>query len=97
MQEDFRPWTWKVPEGVSPVDNDKLRQDGHDKISGQAVFTRDVELPGMLYAKILTSPFAHARIVRMDTSKAEVFFGGMKLKSPKESIKEIVKIRASRL
>jgi nucleoside-diphosphate-sugar epimerase len=36
-------------------------------------------------------------LIQVDTSKAEVFFGGMKLKSPKESIKEIVKIRASRL
>ena len=36
-------------------------------------------------------------LIQVDTSKAEAFFGGMKLKSPKESIKEIVKIRAQRL
>ncbi|MBN2318234.1 MAG: molybdopterin-dependent oxidoreductase [Acidobacteria bacterium] len=75
MPDEFKPWTWKAPEGVVPVDNSKLRQDAHDKLSGQAVFTRDVDLPGMLYAKILTSPYSHAGIKRMDTSKAERFVG----------------------
>ena len=75
MPDEFRPWTWKAPEGVNPVDNTKSRQDAHDKLSGQAVFTRDVDLPGMLVAKILTSPYAHARIVGMDTSKAEALPG----------------------
>jgi CO/xanthine dehydrogenase Mo-binding subunit len=75
MQQDFRPWTWRVPEGVTPVDTPMSRQDAHDKVSGQAVFTRDVQLPGMLYAKILTSPHAHARIVSMNTSKAEAITG----------------------
>ena len=50
-------------------------QDAHDKLSGQAVFTRDLDFPGMLYAKILTSPYAHAKIVSMDTSKAEALTG----------------------
>jgi CO/xanthine dehydrogenase Mo-binding subunit len=75
MPEDFRPWTWKPPEGVSPVDYSASRQDAHDKLSGQAVFTRDLDFPGMLYAKILTSPYAHAKIVSMDTSKAEALVG----------------------
>jgi CO/xanthine dehydrogenase Mo-binding subunit len=75
MPEDFKPWTWKPPEGVSPVDYPASRQDAHDKLSGQAVFTRDVHLPGMLYAKILTSPYAHAKIVGMDTRKAERLVG----------------------
>lgn len=47
------------------------RLDGYEKASGQALYTIDVALPGMLYAKFLTSPFAHARIVHMDTSRAE--------------------------
>ncbi len=75
MPHDSRPWTWKAPEGASPVDAGLSRQDGHDKVSGQAVFTRDVQLPGMLYAKILTSPYAHARIARMDTGRAEALTG----------------------
>jgi xanthine dehydrogenase molybdenum-binding subunit len=51
------------------------RQDAFERVSGQAVFTRDVNLPGMLYAKILLSPYAHARIKSIDTSKAEAFLG----------------------
>jgi len=75
MPEEYKPWMWKVPEGFSPVEQDRPRQDAHDKLSGQAVFTRDVDFPGMLFAKILTSPYAHARIVSMDTSKAEALTG----------------------
>jgi len=47
------------------------RKDGWDKISGQAVYTRDFALPGMLYAVYLTSPFANAQITAMDSSAAE--------------------------
>ena len=52
-----------------------LRKDGYDKVSGKAVFTRDVTLPGMLYAKYLTSPYANAKILSMDTSAAEAYPG----------------------
>jgi CO/xanthine dehydrogenase Mo-binding subunit len=75
MPEDYKPWMWKPPEGVAPVNSPSSRQDGHDKVSGQAVFTRDLDFPGMLYAKILISPYAHAKIVSMDTSKAEALTG----------------------
>jgi CO/xanthine dehydrogenase Mo-binding subunit len=75
MPEDFKPWTWKTPEGVGAIDYNVSRQDAHDKLSGQAIFTRDISFPGMLYAKILTSPYAHAKIVSMDTSKAEAMTG----------------------
>jgi CO/xanthine dehydrogenase Mo-binding subunit len=75
MPEDYKPWTWKPPENASPVDRGIPRQDAHDKLSGQAVFTRDIEFPGMLYAKILTSPYAHAKIVAMDTTKAGTLAG----------------------
>jgi xanthine dehydrogenase molybdenum-binding subunit len=51
------------------------RQDAYDKISGQAVYTRDIFLPGMLYAKILISPYAHARISSMDVSAAKALIG----------------------
>jgi CO/xanthine dehydrogenase Mo-binding subunit len=47
------------------------RQDGYARASGQAAYTRDISFPGMLYAKILTSPYAHAGIVGMDTSEAK--------------------------
>ena len=47
------------------------RRDGRAKVSGRALYVSDVKLAGMAYAKVLRSPYAHARIVSMDTSKAE--------------------------
>ena len=47
------------------------RPDAKAKVTGQAQFTDDIKFPGMLYGKILRSPVAHARIVRIDTSKAK--------------------------
>jgi len=44
---------------------------GVEKVTGAAKFTSDIYLPGMLIGKVLHSPHAHARIVNIDTSKAE--------------------------
>ena len=49
----------------------KLRSDGEEKVTGNAIYTVDVKLPGMAHGKILRSPYAHARITRIDASKAE--------------------------
>ncbi len=46
------------------------RLDGRDKVSGRSVFTDDLTLPGMLHGKVVRSPYARARIVNIDTSKA---------------------------
>ena len=51
------------------------RIDAPELASGRAVFTDDIRLPGMLYGKILTSPHAHARILSIDTSRAEALEG----------------------
>ncbi|NNE44215.1 MAG: hypothetical protein HKN12_08390, partial [Gemmatimonadetes bacterium] len=45
--------------------------DGASKVTGSAVYTDDIQLPGTLVGKILRSPHAHAKIVRLDTSRAE--------------------------
>ena len=47
------------------------RVDGPAKIRGWAQYTADVELPGMVYAKVLRSTYPHAKLVRVDASKAE--------------------------
>ncbi|MEE8177381.1 MAG: molybdopterin cofactor-binding domain-containing protein, partial [Acidobacteriota bacterium] len=47
------------------------RVDGPGKVSGNARYTYDVNLNGMLYGKILRSPHAHAKIKSIDTSEAE--------------------------
>ena len=41
------------------------------KLTGQARYTADLQLPGMLHARLLRSPYPHARILRIDTSRAE--------------------------
>src|SRR5271157_1629192 len=47
------------------------RVDAPAKVSGQAKYTYDVHRPGMLYGKVLRCPYAHAKIVSIDTSAAE--------------------------
>ncbi|HET9550010.1 MAG TPA: xanthine dehydrogenase family protein molybdopterin-binding subunit, partial [Candidatus Binatia bacterium] len=46
------------------------RVEGADKVSGQATYGADVHFPDTLWGKILRSPYPHARIVRIDTTKA---------------------------
>jgi len=47
------------------------RVDGSDKVSGNTVYTADVQLPGMLWGKCVRSPYAHARIVSINTEAAK--------------------------
>jgi CO/xanthine dehydrogenase Mo-binding subunit len=47
-----------------------IRHDGLDKVTGRAQFGADLLLPGMLYGKVLRSPYAHARIRRIDPKPA---------------------------
>ncbi len=49
--------------------------DGIAKVTGRATYTFDIKLPGMLYGKILRSPHPHAKILNIDTSKAEKLIG----------------------
>ncbi|MFN8533939.1 MAG: xanthine dehydrogenase family protein molybdopterin-binding subunit [Dehalococcoidia bacterium] len=46
------------------------RLDAQAKVTGETIYAADVQLPGMLHAKVLRSPYAHARIARIDTSAA---------------------------
>jgi len=46
-----------------------------DKVLGQAKYGDDIELPGMLYAKILRSPVPHAKILNIDVRKAQSLAG----------------------
>jgi CO/xanthine dehydrogenase Mo-binding subunit len=52
-----------------------IRHDGTDKVTGRALYGADVRLPGMLYGAVLRSPHAHARIVAIDTRRAETLPG----------------------
>lgn len=53
------------------VGKSMLRADGLAKVTGHARFAADVGLPGLLIGKILRSPYAHAKIVSIDTSEAK--------------------------
>ena len=56
--------------GTRPV-----RPDGIDKVTGRALYGADITLPGLLTGRVLRSPLAHARIVRVDTSAARALPG----------------------
>ncbi len=47
------------------------RIDSPDKATGKAIFIDDIQLPGTIYGQLLQSPYPHARILNIDTSKAE--------------------------
>ena len=48
-----------------------IRPDGVDKVTGRARYGADINMAGLLYGAILRSPHAHARILSIDTSRAE--------------------------
>ena len=52
-----------------------IRHDGADKVTGRAQYGADYTAAGLLHGFILRSPHAHARILRIDTSKASAFPG----------------------
>ncbi len=55
----------------SVVGKSTPRIDAFERVTGQAQYTGDIELPNMLHARVLRSPHPHAKIVSIDTSKAE--------------------------
>src|SRR6516162_8535895 len=55
---------------LNTVGHAQPRIDALERVTGKATYTNDIQLPGMLYARILRSPHAHARIRRIDVSKA---------------------------
>jgi len=65
----------KKSQAYKVVGRPETRLDGADKVTGKAVYTVDVKLSGMAHGKILRSPYAHARIKRVDARKAEALPG----------------------
>jgi CO/xanthine dehydrogenase Mo-binding subunit len=60
---------------VSAVGTSVRRVDGPAKVTGTAQYTADIRLAGMLQVRVLRSPYAHARIVSIDASRAAALPG----------------------
>ncbi len=75
----------RVKEDFAVVGKNWTRLDGADKVSGRSIFADDVRLPGMLYAKVVRSPHAYARILSIDTSAAEALAGVKAVITPEDA------------
>jgi len=64
-----------VSKTLKTVGHATPRIDALERVTGKAMYTRDVSLPDMLYGAILRSPHPHARIKSIDTSKAQAMPG----------------------
>lgn len=62
-------------EGYSVIGKRIPRVDAISKVTGDAKYTADLSLPGMLWCKILRSPYPHAKILNIDTSRAKRLLG----------------------
>jgi CO/xanthine dehydrogenase Mo-binding subunit len=60
---------------INPFESNEIRIEGHDKVSGRMKYTADIQRPNMLWAAFTTSPFAHARIRKIDTAAAKAVPG----------------------
>ena len=63
--------TTEKPQEFKVIGTRPIRPDGLDKVLGRAIYGADIKLPGLIWAAMLRSPHAHARIKKIDTSKAE--------------------------
>jgi 4-hydroxybenzoyl-CoA reductase alpha subunit len=62
-------------EELSFIGKNVPRKDGVEKATGKALYTVDMILPGILWGKILRSPYPHAKILHIDTTRAEKLLG----------------------
>src|SRR5207249_5302500 len=74
-------------ENFSVVGQRVQRIEGYDKVTGESKYIADIALPGMLIGKILRSPYPHARILRIDTSRAERLRGLRAVVTAEDSLK----------
>jgi putative selenate reductase molybdopterin-binding subunit len=62
-------------EATATIGKSEIKLDAAKLVQGKPAFTADWQLPGMLYAKVLASPYAHARIKSIDASLAKALKG----------------------
>ncbi|MEA2529742.1 MAG: xanthine dehydrogenase molybdenum-binding subunit [Thermomicrobiales bacterium] len=66
---------WGADAALAIVGRPPVRGEGTEKVTGRARYAYDMRLPGQLFARVLRSPLPHARIKRIDISKAEALPG----------------------
>lgn len=75
VMEGDEPPVWGPDANLRVVGKPTARVDGRERVTGAAVYSYDVQLPGMLTAVGLRSPHAHARVLRVETGRAEAMPG----------------------
>ena len=73
--EGEEPPVWKAGTPLRVVGKGQPRIDAPERVTGRAKYTYDMQLPGMLYARVLRSPHPHARIKHLDISRAATLPG----------------------
>jgi xanthine dehydrogenase YagR molybdenum-binding subunit len=73
--EEERVERWAADAPLSLVGRRTSRVDGVARVTGQAVYTQDVQLPGMLIGRFLRSPYPHGRVVEIDSRDAQALPG----------------------
>ena len=66
--EELKPWDTETE--LKIVGKSFAKIDGDERVTGRAIYTSDIQLPGMLHAKALRSPYPNARVKRIDATKA---------------------------
>src|SRR4249920_917188 len=74
-------------EKFSVVGQRVQRVEGFDKVTGESKFIADIQLPGTLIGRVLRSPYPHARIRHIDTSKAAKLRGVRAVVTAEDTIK----------
>src|SRR5262249_41185310 len=74
-------------EEYSVVGHRVQRIEGFDKVTGESKFIADIQLPGTLIARVLRSPYPHARIRHIDTSKAAKLRGVRAVVTAEDTLK----------
>jgi xanthine dehydrogenase molybdenum-binding subunit len=73
-----------MTKGFKVIGKKVERVDAFERLVGEAKYAADIYLPDMLYAKILRSPHPHARIIKIDTSRAQALPGVKAILTPSD-------------
>jgi xanthine dehydrogenase molybdenum-binding subunit len=91
MSDEITRFTYEIPPEIMSWDGQPSYDwnaigksglkhvDADAKVNGTAIYTRDISVPGMTYGRVLVSPYAHAEIKSIDTSRAEALPGVIKV------------------